>query len=43
MTNENGKVMVELAKFIFNAMKVRENAIQNDGKYNFKPRAACSR
>ena len=29
MTNENGKVIAELAKCIFNAMKVRENARQN--------------
>ena len=29
MTNESGKVMAELAKFIFNTMKVRENASQN--------------
>ena len=29
MTNKNGKVMAELAKFIFNAMTVRENARQN--------------
>ena len=32
MTNENKKVMVELARFVFNAMKVRERAIQDVDK-----------
>ena len=29
MTNENKKVMAELAIFIFNSMREREKAIQN--------------
>ena len=44
MTNENGKVIAELAKFIFNAMKVRENARQSaEIIYNLIASAARAR